>query len=58
MENLTDGEVAYLHRLLEDQGDRMYHHPNDYDADDHRGQTSLRKLVFSEAKRRRLWWAR
>lgn len=58
LSDLTDGEIAHLHSLLEDEGDKMHHHPGDFTAEDVEAHDSLMEKVRSEAKRRKFWWAR
>lgn len=55
---LSDQEVAHISHLLDDEGDRMYHHPGDFTPKELADHNTLSVKVRDEAKKRRLWWAR
>lgn len=55
---LTDDELNMLDDMLDDLSDKMRHYPRDYSDEDLDTHNSLRRKVYNEAKRRKLWWAR
>lgn len=51
----TDNEVGVLHRALEDLADRIYHYPDEWEAEEEHATFQLLEGVRNEARKRGLW---
>lgn len=54
----TEVEISLLWDMLDDMGDNMVHHPDDYPEEDIAAHSALRDRARFEGRKLMLWWVR